>query len=340
MDRDGAGVRCDAAGLGNTGPQPSQGAQLGDLHKEITSHRQNEPQAAADDLGRDAGGLEPAQVLDAGGDCQGELVDRGRPALGMGKGGYGDGANLRRVLLGPSDHARHQGEAGLEAPRQGAVGGQSAERVVVEGAPKAAGRKAETPFRRRHQRGQGRGGAAAVEIDRRVAHNLEQPGHRPDRQPPPCALPPVDLGPQRAPAARQPLDSLVDRRLGFSEIDGKAGLPGVARRSFDRDPIERKILHRIQRRDLETLVGGASQRLQRPRTERPASQVFPVREERTWKVLGNLQLAVEYRVVIAFRGHGTSRGSPFESRIILTRPAMLVPGRPETSARFLRTTVS
>jgi len=31
-------------------------------------------------------------------------------------------------------------------------------------------------------------------------------------------------------------------------------------------------------------------------------------------------------------------GSPFESRIILTRPAILVPGRSETSARFLRTT--
>jgi len=168
-----ARIRRDAACLGHTGPKPSHGAQLGDLHKEITSHRQNEPKAPADDLGRDAGRLEPAQILDAGGYRQGKLVDRRRPSLGIGEGGHRDGADLWCALFGPSDHVCHLGEAGFEAPRQGAVGCESAERVVVEGAPEAAGRTTETPFRRRYQRSKGRGGAAAVEIDRRATRNLE-----------------------------------------------------------------------------------------------------------------------------------------------------------------------
>ncbi len=85
------------------GPQQPRGAQLGDLHEEVHADAEEERQARREGVDRDPGRQRGANVLDAIGERERQLLHRGRAGLLHVIAGDRDRVELRHVLRGVAD---------------------------------------------------------------------------------------------------------------------------------------------------------------------------------------------------------------------------------------------
>ncbi len=119
--------------LHDPGPQQAGGSQLGHLHEQVHADGEEERQAGGEGVHVEAAGVRRADVLEAVGDGEGQLLVGGRPRLLHVVAGDGDRVELRHVGGRVLDDVGHDPHARRRRVDVGVADHELLEDVVLDG---------------------------------------------------------------------------------------------------------------------------------------------------------------------------------------------------------------